>query len=159
MNEQQLLIAIGEVDAGCLRRCETYRPAQGWRRFAQRAAVVAMILTAVLMLAYYTVPQVRASVDTNLFHADTRKYIILPPEVTKWEEPVANGYGGVTSSSTLVHSGKGYALTREEYLRLIAGDDPADILADRDIWAAEWKDYDGPQWTPVGGDGEEVTAE
>lgn len=153
MNEQVLLAAIGEVDERCLQRCESYRPAQRWRRIAQRAAVVAMILVGLLMLSYYTVPQVRATVDSSFSHIDTRKYIILPPEVTKWEEPVPNEDGGVTSAATMVHSGKGYALTREEYLRLMAGDDPADILADRDIWAAEWKDYDGPQWPSADGSG------
>lgn len=153
MNEKLLLEAIGGVDEGCLQRCEEYRPARRWQKYAQRAAVVAMILVSLLMLSYYTVPRVRAEFDAEFFRADTRKYIILPPEVTKWAEPVANEDGGVTSGATLVHSGKSYALTREEYLRLLAGDDPADILADRDAWAAEWKDYNGPQWPSADGSG------
>ena len=140
MNEQMLFAAIGDIDERCLQQCEAYHPAQNWKRFLRCVAVFAIVVVGLL-----SIPEVRANIPRPLPEDMRTDYIQLPPELTTWSEPVKdNVYGGYMTSAS-VFRGEVYKLTREEYLRITSGEDIDTVLAERDIWAAEWKDYEPPE--------------
>lgn len=144
MRSEELLEAIGTVDESCLQRCEAY--CHGLKRrqkFARRAALFAATLLGGLLAAYLTIPQVAALFGGGK-EQEVYDYIQLPPELTSWVEENENG--GVTTSAGILRGDVLYLLTQEEYHRLMDENaDPDQVLAERETWAAQWRDYTPPE--------------
>lgn len=139
MKPEELLEAIGAVDESCLHRCEEYQRSRLRRqRRARWAAMLALVLLGGLCIACLAVPRVEALFG-GAKEPETYDYIQLPPELTHWEE--VDESGGVTTSAGIVRGGELYLLTQEEYHRLMDENaDPDQLLAERENWAAQWRD-------------------
>lgn len=98
------------------------------------SAVIIIIVTSMLLLACSEKTTIRT------------EYIQLPPEMTTWHEEKADGNGSFGPAG-VVRGERFYMLTQEEFHRVRGGDDIDAILAERDIWATEWKDYQLPNST------------
>lgn len=143
MNERILFDAIGAVDASCLQICDTYTPSGRRGKSAKRAAVVAAVILSAMCIACLTVPEVRAFFAGYTQEKTDYNYIQLPPELTTWSETTSEG--GSVGPAGILRGDTFYLLTQEEYHQLIDdGADPDEVLAAREQWAQEWKDYTPP---------------
>lgn len=144
MRPEELLASIGAVDESCLQRCETYcHRLQRRHKAARRAALFAAALLGGLLAAYLTIPQV-AALFGGRREPEVYDYIQLPPELTSWVEE--DEAGGVTTSAGILRGDVLYLLTQEEYHRLMDENaDPDQVLAERETWAAQWRDYTPPE--------------
>lgn len=77
---------------------------------------------------------------TELTEEKKYDYIQLPPEMTSWSEEKDDGTS--VSDALVIRDNQPYRLTQEEYHRIMDGNESIDeVLADRENWAAQWKDY------------------
>ena len=140
MNQQDLFAAIGAVDDMCLQRCDSYRPSHRWENIAKHAAVFVTVVLVIFFAAYLLVPDVQAFFDGKAQHQKTYDYIQLPPELTTWSLEDADGF--TVSGAGVVRGDTFYMLTLEEYQQIAYENaDVDEVLAAREEWAAEWKDY------------------
>ena len=143
MNSRQLLGAIGELDESFYVSCEAYVPPKRGRGLVKRAAIVTIALVGLFYLSILAIPTVRAFFQGTIGQ-EVPHYIQLPPELTTWSETTPDG--GCVSQAGIMRGDTLYLLTQEEYHKIMDdGADPDDVLADRENWAAEWKDYT-PAW-------------
>lgn len=60
--------------------------------------------------------------------------------MTSWSEEKDDGTS--VSDALAIRDNQPYRLTQEEYHRIMDGNESIDeVLADRENWAAQWKDY------------------
>lgn len=143
MTTRELLNAIGELDEVFYAECDAYVPPKRGKNIAKRVAIVAVALLGLFYLSYLAIPTVRAFFQQKDVE-EIPHYIQLPPELTTWSEPTAGG-GGCTQAG-IVRGDTMYLLTQEEYHKIMdEGADPDEVLAERENWAAEWKDYTPPE--------------
>lgn len=143
MNARQLLGAIGELDESFYAACEAYVPSKRGMTVAKRVAIVTVALLSLFCLSYLAIPTVRAFFQHTAVE-ETPHYIQLPPELTTWSEPI-QANGAYTTQAGIVRGDTMYLLTQEEYRQITdEGADPDEVLAKREVWAAQWKDYTPP---------------
>ena len=144
MNERILLDSIGQVDESLLSLCDEKPKPQRWRRVAKRAALFFLLIGSLAGIVLLTVPEARAWLDRQQkAEEEVRDYIQLPPELTSWSEPSADGTS--TTAVGIVRNGKMYLLTLDEYHAITKdGADADEVLSRRDEWAAQWKGYEPP---------------
>lgn len=142
MNSRQLLDAIGKLDESFYINCEAYQSPKRGKTVIKRVAIVTFALLGLFYLSYLTIPTVRAFFQHSPMQ-EPPHYIQLPPELTTWSEITSNG--GCISHVGILRGDTLYLLTQEEYHKIKDdGADPDEVLAERENWAAEWKDYTAP---------------
>jgi hypothetical protein len=142
MNERMLFDSIGQVDDTLLLLCDSKPKPKTWIRVIKHVATFLLILNGVAGVVLLTVPAARAWFD-QIQMEEPRDYIQLPPELTTWSEVSSDGSS--IGPVGIVRNNEMYLLTQEEYHAImLEGADADEILAQRDEWASQWKDYQVP---------------
>lgn len=102
--------------------------------------VIGILAFVMITLLAYAVACGSTDSDDELTEEKKYDYIQLPPEMTSWSEEKDDGTS--VSDALVIRDNQPYRLTQEEYHRIMDGNESIDeVLADRENWAAQWKDY------------------
>lgn len=102
--------------------------------------VIGILAFVMITLLAFAVACGSTDSDDELTEEKKYDYIQLPPEMTSWSEEKDDGTS--VSDALVIRDNQPYRLTQEEYHRIMDGNESIDeVLADRENWAAQWKDY------------------
>lgn len=102
--------------------------------------VIGILAFVMITLLAFAVACGSTDSDDELTEEKKYDYIQLPPEMTSWSEKKDDGTS--VSDALVIRDNQPYRLTQEEYHRIMDGNESIDeVLADRENWAAQWKDY------------------